>query len=115
MEYQDFIKLLEDLKTGGFAYNDADICRKVGCTKAFLSEMKNGKRVVTQQFVTRLRRTFPEYFGTAEQNDTPSDQSQIVEVLKTQVERKDEEIDRLLSVIEALSGAQQKGVAAAAS
>ena len=40
MENQEFIKLIEDLKTAGLVYNDADLCRKVGCTKSFLSEKR---------------------------------------------------------------------------
>lgn len=63
MENQDFIKLLEDLKNANFVYNDADFCRKVGLSKSFLSEMKTGKRTISQQTVARIRETFPDFFN----------------------------------------------------
>lgn len=66
MENQTLIKLLEDLKNNGFIYNDSDLCRKLGCSKSFLSEMKAGKRTITQQFVTRLHEAFPEFFNPKE-------------------------------------------------
>lgn len=63
MENQDLMKLIQDLKEGGFVYNDSDLCRKLGCSKSFLSEMKTGKRKITQQFVTRIHATFPDFFN----------------------------------------------------
>ena len=62
MDNQTLIKTLEDLKNAGFIYNDADFCRKTGMSKTFLSEMKAGKRKITQQTVTRIRETFPDFF-----------------------------------------------------
>lgn len=111
MENQEFTKLLQDLKNGGFIYNDSDLCRKLGCSKSFLSEMKGGKRPITEQFVTRLRVAFPSFFNPEAKDDGDGcDNSKAVDVLKEQVEKKDQEIDRLLSIIEALSGAQKKAV-----
>lgn len=63
MDNQTLIKTLEDLKNTGFIYNDADFCRKLGCSKTFLSEMKAGKRKITQQTVTRIHETFPEFYA----------------------------------------------------
>ena len=62
MDNQTLIKTLEDLKNAGFIYNDADFCRKTGMSKTFLSEMKAGKRKITQQTVTRIRETFSDFF-----------------------------------------------------
>lgn len=116
MENQEFIKLIEDLKTAGLVYNDADLCRKVGCTKSFLSEMKNGRRVITEQFVTRLHNTFPDFFNIETgKNENKTDVSRLVDVIMAQNETigrmadtKDAQIASLLSIIEALSGAEKK-------
>lgn len=63
MDNQTLIETLEALKDGGFVYNDADFCRKTGMAKSFLSEMKSGKRVITEQTVQRIRETFPDFFA----------------------------------------------------
>ena len=44
MEYQEFIKLLEDMKKAGCYYNDADFCRKMNIASSRLSMMKTGQR-----------------------------------------------------------------------
>lgn len=62
MENQEFIKLLEDLKSGGFYYNDADFCRKMGIGTSRLSMMKTGKRPVSEKFIHEIRETFPDFF-----------------------------------------------------
>ena len=62
MEYQDFIKLLEDLKNAGFYYNDADFCRKLGIGTSRLSMMKTGKRPISEKFIHEIRETFPDFF-----------------------------------------------------
>ena len=62
MENQTLIKTLEDLKKAGFIYNDTDFCRKTGMAKSFLSEMKMGRRPITEQTVQRIRETFPDFF-----------------------------------------------------
>lgn len=62
MDNQTLIKTLEDLKNAGFIYNDSDFCRKTGMAKSFLSEMKMGRRPITEQTVQRIRETFPEFY-----------------------------------------------------
>lgn len=63
MEYQTLIETLEGLKNGGFIYNDADLCRKLHCSKAFLSEMKTGKKPFTGYIRRRIEETFPDFFN----------------------------------------------------
>lgn len=62
MDYQELTKVIEGLKKTEFVYNDSDFCRKCGFSKSFLSEMKSGKRAITEQTVTRIKQTFPDFF-----------------------------------------------------
>lgn len=61
MDNQTLIETIEALKKAGFVYNDSDFCRKTGMAKSFLSEMKAGRRVITEQTVQRIRDTFPNF------------------------------------------------------
>jgi hypothetical protein len=63
MDNQELIKVINGLKEEKYIYNDADLCRKLECSKAFLSELKAGKRPITEQFVARLRNKFPDFFA----------------------------------------------------
>lgn len=81
MDNQTLIETIEALKKAGFVYNDSDFCRKTGMAKSFLSEMKAGRRVITEQTVQRIRDTFPEFF-------TPK------------VVKMETEVDHLLRIIE---------------
>ena len=47
MENQDFIKIIEGLKSAGLVYNDADFCKKVGLSRSHVSEIRKGKKPCT--------------------------------------------------------------------
>ena len=107
MDNQTLIKTLEDLKKGGFCYNDADFCRKTGMSKSFLSEMKAGKRAVTEQTVTRIMETFPDFFNpkSVPMSDPLTD---LVALAKLNIEKGHDEIDRLIAIMEKREGIGEK-------
>lgn len=110
MDNQTLIKTLEALKNMGFIYNDADFCRKTGMSKTFLSEMKAGKRTITQQTVTRIRETFPDFFAPkpVPMTDPMGD---LIALAKLNLERGHDEIDRLISIMEKREGIQKEKTA----
>lgn len=60
METIDFKRLntiLRNLKSSGIIYNDTDFCNRTGITKSFLSEMKNGKKQITEKTVRKISET----------------------------------------------------------
>ena len=107
MEYQTFIKLLEDLKNEGYIYNDSDFCRKTGMAKSFVSEMKAGKRGITEQSVQRIKETFPDFFDpkTVDMTDPTAD---LIALARLNLERGHDEIDRLIAIMEKREGMTKK-------
>ena len=120
MENQDFIKLLEDLKNGGFIYNDADFCKKVGLSRSHVSEMRAGKKPFTALTMQRVRDTFPEFFVDGDDGEhlrTPAngdaallkalteigEQRKLVSQSQSLIAKNQEQIDRLLLIIEKLT------------
>ena len=103
MDNQTLIKILEDLKNAGFIYNDADFCRKTVMSKTFLSEMKAGKRTITQQTVTRIRETFPDFFApkVVEMSDPMGN---LIALARFNMERGHDEIERLIAIMEKREG-----------
>lgn len=120
-EIQDFAKLLEDLKKEGFIYNDADFCRKTGLHRSSVSEMRTGKKEVSEQTLHKIEQTFPEFFGKETDMNSSSPRSDVDrflsiieadhQLIREMVLKKDEEIDRLLSIMEADRGITYKKVA----
>lgn len=110
IDNEELIKLIESLKEKGFIYNEADFCKKTGINKTFLSDMKAGRRTISEQTVQKIEQTFPEYFGvisgdnnTVANNiggDNNQNSGSVIEVLSRQLEEKDKQIGRLLSIIE---------------
>lgn len=107
MDNQTLIETLESLKKRGFVYNDADFCRKTGMSKTFLSEMKAGKRTITQQTVTRIHDTFPDFFApkTVDMTDPLGD---LIALARYNMERGHDEIDRLIAIMEKREGVAKK-------
>lgn len=119
MDNQDFIKLVEDLKQGGFIYNDADFCKKVGFSRSHVSEMKAGKKPFTDLSLQRIRECFPDFFadGDGEHQRTPAsgdaalmkaldeigEQRKLVCQSQGLIAKNQEQIDRLLQIIEKLT------------
>lgn len=57
------IKVIKDLKSMGLIYNEADLCVKSGVPQSYLSDMKAGRRPLSEEMVQRIERAFPDYFS----------------------------------------------------
>lgn len=119
MEYQTFSELLDVLKNEGLIYNDADFCRKTGLKPSFVSEMRAGKKPFTGLTRKKIEETFPDFFNVKIDAPAPDVAHLLTimegdrELIREMARRKDEEIDRLLSIVEAVTGAQKKATPAA--
>jgi phage repressor protein C with HTH and peptisase S24 domain len=51
--------VIDYLKHNNLIYNETDFCNKVGFVKSFLSDMKNGKKQITEQSVLKVTLEFP--------------------------------------------------------
>lgn len=120
MDNQDFVKLLEDMKAAGMFYNDADLSKKAGFSRSHISEMRSGKKPVTDLTLIRLRETFPSYFAKDEEGeqarttanegeallralDEIGEQRKLVAQSQGLIAKNQEQIDRLLLIIEKLT------------
>lgn len=56
---QRFIELLDELKSRRIVYNDADFAARVHVNRSYISELKNNKRKLTEQFVRSVYHEFP--------------------------------------------------------
>lgn len=117
MEYQTITELIEALKMAGKVYNDADFARKTGLSSSFVSEMKSGKKPFTGATRKKIEETFPDSFADGdgvehkETDDTPllraleeiGEQRKLVAQSQGLIEKNQEQIDRLLAIIEKLT------------
>lgn len=120
MENQDFIKLLEDLKKAGLIYNDADLCNKVGFSRSHISEIRAGKKPVTELTIQRIKKAFPSFFSAGDVSecqrapangdtallralDEIGEQRKLVSQSQGLIAKNQEQIDRLLQIIEKLT------------
>lgn len=69
IDSQWLIDLIKSLKSKGFIYNDTDFSKKTGINKTFLSGMKNGKQIISEQTVQKIKEAFPEHFGLEIHNE----------------------------------------------
>lgn len=74
MENKDsqwLIDIIESLKSAGEIYNETDFCKKTRIRKSFISDMKAGRAVITEQTVRKIKQAFPNSFGlsTAHENE----------------------------------------------
>lgn len=120
MENQSLAKILEDLKSAGLIYNDADFCRKTGIKPSHISEIKTGKKPLTGYMMKRIEEAFPDFFNVGEDKEygQGADISRLVDVIvaqndtiKAMAATKDEQIASLLSIVEAMTGAEKKAAA----
>ena len=58
------IKYVETLKNDGRIWNEADFCSKCGFPRSYLSDLKAGRKALTEQLVRKIRRAFPDFGGT---------------------------------------------------
>lgn len=55
--------VIQHLKVQGKIYNDADFSAKVGKGRSYVSEVKSGKRPLTEHFVLLIEEVYPEING----------------------------------------------------
>lgn len=55
---QRFVELLDELKSRRIVYNDADFAARVHVNRSYISELKNNKRKLTEQFVRSICHEF---------------------------------------------------------
>ncbi len=110
-------QLIKSLKAKGFIYNEADLCQKTTIPQSYLSDMKAGRRPVSEEMLQRIEKTYPDFFGIASgdnrtiANNINGDNLQnsgiVINALIHQLDEKDrqvaksqEQIDRLITIIE---------------
>lgn len=110
MDNQELIKTIDELKKAGFIYNDSDFCRKLGFPKSFLSEMKSGKKTITEQTVLRIKEAFPDFFNPkpVQMADPLTD---LLALARLNLERGHDEIDRLIALMEKREGIKKEKIA----
>ena len=72
---EGLISLIKELKNAGFIYNEADLCQKSGVPQSYLSDMKAGRRPISDEMLQRIERAFPAFFsgeGTLERRQEPT-------------------------------------------
>lgn len=121
-----FSRVIRYLRDNKFIYNEADLASKMGISRQFLSDLKNGRKGITEQTVLNLCEVFPVISSewlisgigdmVVQISDSPPDSSpsetvsipaDAWEVIKSQaasLERKDSQVDRLLDIIESQMG-----------
>lgn len=60
---QELKKVIKDLKKANLIYNETDLCRKAGIAQSYLSDMKAGRREISEEMVQRIEAAFPSYFS----------------------------------------------------
>ena len=60
---QELTKAIKDLKIAGLIYNEADLCAKSGIPQTYLSDMKAGRRPISEEMIQRMAKAFPSYFN----------------------------------------------------
>lgn len=63
IDIQTLTETIKALKMKGLIYNEADLCQKSGVPQSYLSDMKAGRRPISEEMIQRIEKTFPEFFG----------------------------------------------------
>ncbi len=118
--FRDVIRYLRDRE---LVYNEAQLASKLGIGRSFLSDMKNGRKEITEQTVLKLCELFPfishewllsgignmivenvEYkqMGVPAQNvvSIPTEAWEVIRMQAASLERKDAQIDRVIDLLE---------------
>ena len=123
IDKEELKKMIKSLKAKGFIYNEADLCQKTGIPQSYLSDMKAGRRPVSEEMLQRIEKTYPDFFGTASGDNSTianningnnlQNSGAVINALIHQLDEKDrqvaksqEQIDRLLTIIENLNSKQ---------
>lgn len=63
IDIEMLIKFIESLKKEGRVWNDAEFCQKCGFPRSYLSDMKAGRKALSEQIILKIRRSFPDFGG----------------------------------------------------
>lgn len=118
--FRDVIRYLRDRE---LVYNEAQLASKLGIGRSFLSDMKNGRKEITEQTVLKLCELFPvlsaEWLisgvgsmvvepavhpAVVESVSIPGDAWEVIRLQAASLEKKDSQVDRLLDIIEGQLG-----------
>ena len=95
---QELTKAIKDLKIAGLIYNEADLCKKAGIAQTYLSDMKSGRRELSEEMVQRIEAAFPSFFRpkTAKIGQGEITLSDLARMIVEHDIRFHQEIDRLM-------------------
>lgn len=118
--FRDVIRYLRDRE---LVYNEAQLASKLGIGRSFLSDMKNGRKEITEQTVLKLCELFPVLSAewlisgvgsmvvepavhppVVESVSIPGDAWEVIRLQAASLEKKDTQVDRLLDIIEGQLG-----------
>ena len=118
--FRDVIRYLRDRE---LVYNEAQLASKLGIGRSFLSDMKNGRKEITEQTVLKLCELFPVLSAewlisgvgsmvvepavrppVVESVSIPGDAWEVIRLQAASLEKKDSQVDRLLDIIEGQLG-----------
>lgn len=118
--FRDVIRYLRDRE---LVYNEAQLASKLGIGRSFLSDMKNGRKEITEQTVLKLCELFPVLSAewlisgvgsmvvepavhppVVEYVSIPGDAWEVIRLQAASLEKKDTQVDRLLDIIEGQLG-----------
>lgn len=118
--FRDVIRYLRDRE---LVYNEAQLASKMGISRQFLSDMKNGRKEITEQTVLKLCEVFPVISSewlisgvgsmvvepavhppVVESVSIPGDAWEVIRLQAASLEKKDTQVDRLLDIIEGQLG-----------
>jgi len=118
--FRDVIRYLRDRE---LVYNEAQLASKLGIGRSFLSDMKNGRKEITEQTVLKLCELFPVLSAewlisgvgsmivepavhppVVESVSIPVDAWEVIRMQAASLEKKDTQVDRLLDIIEGQLG-----------
>ena len=125
--FRDVIRYLRDNK---FIYNEADLASKMGISRQFLSDLKNGRKGITEQTVLKLCEVFPVISSewlisgvgsmvvepavhppVVESVSIPGDAWEVIRLQAASLERKDAQVDRVIDLLERQMSTSKKSTA----
>lgn len=115
--FRDVIRYLRDRE---LVYNEAQLASKMGISRQFLSDMKNGRKEITEQTVLKLCELFPVLSAewlisgvgsmvvepaavhppVVESVSIPGDVWEVIRLQAASLERKDAQVDRVIDLLE---------------
>ncbi|MFA7401661.1 MAG: hypothetical protein GX612_06165 [Bacteroidales bacterium] len=105
LENERLLKAIEELKRRGFAKNNNEICKKIGRSSSFLTDIRKEKQRISGEILMSLKKNYPineEYIlsGEGEILLKTSSNEEKIKQLKEEIERYHKIIDQLNYTIE---------------